>query len=158
MFRRLVSKLCVEAILPEVVQLVSPRQLGVGIDGGVEAVLHSFNRLIQCPTLPQSTVLTLIDFSNAFNEVNRSKLLDIVAAKFPSIYPWVRYCYAVSAPLFFDDAIVRASRGIQQGDPLSSILFAVLLDPILRHIQSEFHLHIGAILDDVTFAGTIPNT
>jgi hypothetical protein len=64
----------------------------------------------------------------------------------------------VAAPLFLGKHTVRASRGVQQGDPLSTVLFAVVLDPLLRHIQQHHSLNVAAILDDVTCAGSLSET
>ena len=48
--RRLISKLCVEYIRQDVLQYFQPVQLGVGVSGGAEAVLHAFNRAIRAET------------------------------------------------------------------------------------------------------------
>ena len=104
-FRRLLSKLCVANVHVSSLQYLKylqPLQLGVGVKGGTEAVLHSFNRIIRQENMEDEStkVLALIDFENAFNGIFRQVILDIVLHKFPSIYPWVAFCYSVSSPLF----------------------------------------------------------
>jgi hypothetical protein len=157
-FRRLISKLCVSAVSHAVTEYLEPLQLGVGVHGGCEAVLHSFNRSIRNSELDHDSILSLIDFKNAFNEVNRNYFLQEVHSKFPRIYPWVALCYSIEAPLFFEDHIISASTGVQQGDPLGPLLFSLVLHPLLLEIKSKFSLQVGAILDDVTFLGSPSNT
>jgi hypothetical protein len=157
-FRRLISKLCVSAVSNVATEYLEPLQLGVGVQGGCEAVLHSFNRSIRNPNLDQDSILSLVDFKNAFNEVNRNYFLHEVQLKYPKIYPWVVFCYSIEAPLFFENHIISASTGVQQGDPLGPLLFSLVLHPLLLEIKSKFSLQVGAILDDVTFLGSPCNT
>jgi hypothetical protein len=64
----------------------------------------------------------------------------------------------VSAPLFIEDNIIQATTGVQQGDPLGPLLFALVLHPLLMHIKQTFSLQVvGAYLDDVTILGP-PNS
>jgi len=158
-FRRLLSKLCISSISTKTLQdLLQPLQLGVGVSGGVEAIIHSFNRLIRQPNLPESFVITQIDFSNAFNEVNRHIMLQLVQQHFPQLFPWISFCYSVAAPLFLGSNVIYATSGVQQGDPLSSLLFALVLQPFLVKFQSQFHLTTAAFLDDVTLGGPLTDS
>ena len=97
--------------------------------------------------------MSLIDFSNAFNRVDRNCLLQEVFDHFPEMYGWVQYCYGTTAKLFVGQHIIGASSGVQQGDPLGPLLFALVLQPLLLRIREEFALTIGAYLDDLTIAG-----
>jgi hypothetical protein len=52
---------------------LQPMQVGVRVRNGAEALLHAFNRFIRDPDkCDTDTVVALIDFSNAFNRVNRN--------------------------------------------------------------------------------------
>ena len=158
-FRRLISKLCVYSIRPDIMQYLQPIQLGVGLSGGTEAVLHAFNRAIRSEQLvSEDQILSLVDFENAFNEVSRQRFLDIILLRFPAIYPWVSFCYSIGAPLFVQRDIIYATTGVQQGDPLGPVLFALVLHPFLQHLRDVFSLKVGAILDDVTFLGSTSST
>ena len=79
-FRRLVSKICVAFIRSDVLEYFQPLQLGVGLSGGAEAVLHACNRAIleERPLTASLSCMGLVDFENAFNEVHRQRFLDIV--------------------------------------------------------------------------------
>jgi hypothetical protein len=158
-FRRLISKICVSFIKDTARTFLQPYQYGVGVPGGVEAIIHAFNRIIRYSSLPPDFVLTLIDFSNAFNEINRTNLLHQVHRTFPQIFPWVQCCYSIGAPLFLGNgSIIYATTGIQQGDPLSSILFSLVLQPFLVTFHSHYHLLSAAYLDDVTLGGSLFNS
>ena len=88
-FRRLLSKLCAANVNMFPLQCLQPLQLGVGIKGGMEAVLHSCNRVICQKNMEDESnkVLALIDFENTFNGVFRQAFLNIVLPEFPSFYP-----------------------------------------------------------------------
>jgi hypothetical protein len=152
--RRLISKCCVRRFNIEAASYLKPMQLGVRVDNGAEALLHTFNRFIRDPDkCDADTVLALIDFSNAFNRVDRNSMLTAVLERFPGMFGWVQYCYGVGAQLFVGPESVVASSGCQQGDPLGPLLFALVLQPMLVRLQEEFGLTVGAYLDDVTVAG-----
>ena len=62
------------------------RQLGVGISGGCEAVIHSALRYLE--TLPPDHVLVKLDFSNAFNSLHRLDMLNAIHDRLPDLYPY----------------------------------------------------------------------
>ena len=69
--RRLISKICAEYIRPDILQYFQPVQLGVGVSGGAEALLHAFYRVTQAEDFDNKLLLVLVDFENAFNELKR---------------------------------------------------------------------------------------
>ena len=153
--RRLVSKICVAKAYETAAEYLQPLQVGVGVSGGVEALLHSFNRIIRADSaMVDNRCMALIDFTNAFNEVNRSTMLTMVREKLPSLFPWVYFCYSIAAPLFVQSETIHATTGVQQGDPLGPLLFALVLQPHLVHIKDNFNVKLGAYLDDVTVIGS----
>jgi hypothetical protein len=60
----------------------NPHQLGVDTPGGCEAAVHATRRFIV--TMPEDFVFVKLDFSNAFNTLQRDIVLEAVASKFPS--------------------------------------------------------------------------
>jgi hypothetical protein len=57
-----------------------------GISGGSEAILHSVNRVLSQRHCDGSLTMLIVDFSNAFNMVDRMALLREVRGICPSIY------------------------------------------------------------------------
>jgi hypothetical protein len=64
-----------------------PVQLGVGVRGGAEIVLHLVRSVVEAYGDDDSYALKAFDFTNAFNEVSRQKILNIVQEKYPELYP-----------------------------------------------------------------------
>jgi hypothetical protein len=65
----------------EMSKYLSDFQFGVGVSGGAEAVLHSVNRVLSEYHNDGSLAMLILDFSNAFNLVDRSALLHEVRVR-----------------------------------------------------------------------------
>jgi hypothetical protein len=50
-------------------------QVGVGVAGGAEAIVHSVMRVVHAHGQEEGHVLALLDFKNAFNSVSRGRML-----------------------------------------------------------------------------------
>ena len=82
--RRLVSKCLVTLSHRQALRLLSPLQLGVGVKGGCEAIVHATNHLMT--SLQDNDCWTLLlDFSNAFNSISLDGVLLFQSAPPP---PW----------------------------------------------------------------------
>jgi hypothetical protein len=153
--RRLISKCCVKKCSPFASSYLAPLQVGVGVCDGAEALLHTFNRFIRDPTrCNDDTVLALVDFTNAFNRVDRNSMMAQVLDRFPRVAGWVQYTYGTGAHLFAGPSALLATSGCQQGDPLGPLLFSLVLQPLLVRLRDNFSLTTGAYLDDLTIAGS----
>jgi hypothetical protein len=71
-----------------------PVQLGVGVRGGVEIAVHLVRSVVEAHDGDASSALRALDFTNAFKEVSRQKILDIVQEKYPELFPCVKMGYA----------------------------------------------------------------
>ena len=151
--RRLISKCCTESVTRKVADMLSPLQVGVGVSKGAEAVIHAFNDLAR-DSLNADNIMALVDFKNAFNTVSRSEMFEEVLSRIPEIFAWVQYSYGNAAKLFSYDSVLEATTGVQQGDPLGPLLFALALHPVLTRLKELFPgLYICSYLDDLTLFG-----
>ena len=63
--RRLAAKVACNTATEDCLAYLKPRQLGVGVKGGAEALVHGARRYLD--NLPVDHVFVKLDFSNAFN-------------------------------------------------------------------------------------------
>ena len=62
--------------------VLTPLQVKVGVEVGCEAIIHSVTHILERGYLPpQSQWILLLDFSNAFNSVNREDMFCEIHAK-----------------------------------------------------------------------------
>ena len=134
LLRRLTSKALVRSIEYKVRELLSPHQLGVGTRGGCETIVHTVKEALRRD--PSKWVLQ-IDLQNAYNSLDRSKMLAEVARQLPECLPWAVTCYGTPSFLQFGSSTLISSSGVQQGDPFAGDCFAITLQPILETIETE---------------------
>ena len=69
--------------------------------------------------------------------VHRNNLFQTVHDVLPELYPFVHMCYASSSLLNFGDYLLLSDEGVQQGDPLGSLLFCASSLKLDRSMTSE---------------------
>ena len=153
--RRLTSKCVAKKATVDSAEYLAPHQLGVGVRGGAEAAIHAANAIYNDPQIPVDQKWALqIDFSNAFNEISREEMLAAIRLHCPKASAWAEACYAQPSHLFFNQHRLSSSSGAQQGDPLASLFFSLVLHPLILRIKEEFpNLLLLFFLDDGTFIG-----
>nr|GFB48691.1 hypothetical protein [Tanacetum cinerariifolium] len=75
--------------------------------------------------------MLLVDFQNAFNLVDREVMLQEVRIRCPFISCWVEFCYSSPARLYYGQHTISSCQGVQQGDPLRPLLFALVLHSLI---------------------------
>jgi hypothetical protein len=90
-------------------------QLGVGVRGGAELAVHLVRSVVEAHGGDDSFALRTFDFTNAFNEVSRQKILDNVQEKYPELYPYVNLCYAKTSHLWWDGHRMMSAWGSSRG-------------------------------------------
>ena len=154
-FRRVVSKIAMASVKRVAEAFLAPLQVGVGTSNAAETILHVFNRVVSSEELDENVTFLQLDIDNAFNSVHRPSFLHEVQEHFPQLLPWVQYSYCCSAILFTGSDVIHSEAGVQQGDPLGPLLFALALQPVLQKV-SDFARSVDplsvttAYLDDVT--------
>ena len=155
--RCLTSKCVARAVSHEAATILSPVQLGVGVRDGCEAIVHAVSRVQEDADIPPEDRWTLLlDFSNAFNSVNREAMFKEVRARIPSMAAWMESCYGAQPILHLGPHTILSCCGVQQGDPLVPLGFSLALLPIIEKIQEQVPgLLINAwYLDDGTLCGS----
>ena len=153
LLRRLVGKCCATRLQERAADLLSPHQLGVGVRGGCEAIVHTVRRALE---EDPSLLLLQADFINAFNLVDRGVALEEVARHFPEILAWVKTCYKKPSHLLFGVTSILSQLGVHQGDPLAALIFALVLHPLVTAIQERIPtITVNSwFLDDGSAVGT----
>ena len=83
-------------------------------------------------------------------------MLRAVEAEAPDLLPWVLSCYGTPTPLHCRGNVIPSAQGVQQGDPLGPLLFALTWHPIALRIERETQLLWQSwYLDDGVLVGTI---
>ena len=96
--------------------------------------MHSVREVLKKDT---SKSLLQSDFINAFNLANRDAAFREVEEVFPECLSWVLSFYSSSSLLEFGDTTLTSETGFHQGDPLASLLFSLVLHPVVKTIQEE---------------------
>jgi hypothetical protein len=95
--RRLVSKIAVAAVLPAISEYLQPHQVGVGVRGGAEGLVHALNRLVAHQQDSPDLAVVSLDFQIAFSTVDHNRMLGEVALHCPSIWQYVATTYGCAA-------------------------------------------------------------
>ena len=123
---------------------------GVGIPGGCEAAVHATRRFMA--TMPDNHVVVKLDFSNAFNCIQRDVVLQAIADTIHGIYQFCHLAYQQNSVLNFGQHAIYSQEGVQQGDPLGPLQFCLAVHPLLSSMTSS--LNIG-YMNDFTLGGPI---
>ena len=153
LLRRITSKCFSFATSDRAAAFLGPLQLGVGIRGGLEAIIHAVRQVVE--EGDESLGVLQVDLINAYNLVDRDSVFQEVQEHFPEMIKWVLTSYGSQAELVFGKFIILSQTGLHQGDPLAGFLFSLVLQTIIRRIHIEVpSLKINSwYLDDGTQAG-----
>ena len=137
--RRLVGKLLLahEGLrVQECLQEVG--QYGVKVKGGADAIIQTVRTWMADPA-KRDEIAVKFDFENAFNTVSREAIRDEVKEHFPSMLAWYDFCYGTPAMLMCQGSILpcRSMQGVQQGDPLGPLLFALGIRKLCKAVQTS---------------------
>ena len=88
---------------------------------------------------------------NAFNSVRRDHVLQTCLDRTPEIAKLAFLAYSKPSSVIASGHSITSSTGIQQGDPIGPLLFALAVDQIANGIDSELNVW---YLDDATIGGS----
>ena len=145
--RRLTTKCISRRMLEKFKEYFWPFQLGAGVKHGSEAAAHVARDFIECVERDQAVVKN--DFANAFNSVRRDVVLKAINEHAPEIFSFVKLCYEEGSFLIYGAFTIKSTEGFQQGDPLATFGFCLILHPALQNLLSKLKT---GYMDDVAFA------
>ena len=97
-----------------------------------------------------------IDAKNALNLINRNVFIREVQTHLPFLAPWVVKIYIQDLFLFAGEKVLLSKTGVQQGDPLAMLLFAIAIHSIIKKIQELANIKLNVwYADDGTIIGDI---
>ena len=88
---------------------------------------------------------------NAFNSVRRDHVLQTCLDRTPEIAKLSFLAYNKPSSVIASGHSISSSTGVQQGDPIESLLFALAVDQIASGVDSELYVW---YLDDATIGGS----
>ena len=135
--RRLTGKCLCTLLKGKFSSFFQPFQFGVACKAGVEKVIHSLRHCMEANWQHGDFVVFKVDMSNAFNLVSRQVVLEECATFFPELMPWVSWCYGNHTSLFHPLGRIWSQSGVQQGDPLGPMLFALVLHKLILSIEAD---------------------
>ena len=87
--------------------------------------------------MDEDFVFFKVDMQNAFNVVSRQAVFDECATFSPELIPWVSWCYGFHPMLWHPLGQICSEYGVQQGDPLNPLLFALVLHKLVASLEAD---------------------
>ena len=84
--------------------------------------------------------------------VSQDHSIEVCTRRAPSLLHLAVLAYTKPCKLFFGNDVIMSETGIQQGDPLRPVLFALFIDGVARSVTSPIN---AWYLDDATIGGSI---
>ena len=152
--RRLVAKCFCNVYERDATAYLWPRQIGVAAPLGAEVGSQTVRQWYERNQATEGKLIFVADFENAFNTIDRGKFLREVRHRMPGMARWAEWCYGRPSKLFFDGVIIKSEVGVQQGDHIGPLLFALALQPVVVKLGNIPGLDITfSYLDDLVLAG-----
>ena len=158
--RRVVGKAVCMATRIDIEDLCGIDQLCGGLRSGIEGAVHAMNDLFaqHSDSVPDWGVL-LVDASNVFNSLNHPALLWNAHILWPHCSRFLFNTYRGWAVLFVRGSTeyLYSREGVTQGDPLSMILYAIGILPLIRSLKDPSRWTQVWYADDASACGELSN-
>ena len=130
---------------------LQPHQYAVGTPNGCEKIIHAMSHSLT--NQEQRQCCMSVDFSNAFNTVDRGMLLRKLYSTIELEQAWRIGHFAYSTPslLLLGDksqSHLTSSNGVRQGDPLSTLLFSLAIHDTYDSVAKSASVTLYGFVDD----------
>ena len=127
--RRLAAKAGCYTVSRVVSNELSPIQLGAPVKGGAEAAVYAVQKFITNKIdSDDHKIIVRLDMINAFNSVRRDHVLQTCQNRSPEIAKLFFLAYSKPSSVIASGHSITSSTGVQQGDPIGPLLFALAVD------------------------------
>jgi hypothetical protein len=120
------------------------QQVGVGTRDGITASVWAARLRLE----EEGVGMVKLDFTNAFNSASRQVIRRRTAKHFQELVPFVEWGYGQAAPLHFGEELLYSREGVQQGDPLSPLLFSLAIVDLMEEAPEQCRACTTWYLDD----------
>jgi hypothetical protein len=157
-FYRIAAKFAKRTVEKDILDMWNGIQLGINVPGGCETAIHTIKA---CLLDDEPLAVISFDFKNAYNCTKRAAILKHVYST-PRLAPlWnlINFAYSQPSALYTRDAdgkvqcLIQSEEGVRQGDPIASLLFASVVQPIYDLVAQSTDATPIAIHDDLSVAG-----
>ena len=140
-WRRLFAKTVIHLTGSQAQKACGKDQLCSGIKAGIEGGIHAASQFWEENNAEDSMGFLLIDAKNAFNEINRARMLYEVCFHWPKGALFVFNCYKHWSQMVLRNNndqcySLHSEEGVTQGDPLSMIVYGIATLPIIQKLKS----------------------
>jgi len=131
----------------------TPTRTVMAIDGDMTTTTKE-------PGQPYATLL--VDVRNGFNELSHKAAMWTIRHRWPSGSQFTFNCYRHAAQLVIrhsgqPGSVILSQEGVTQGDPISMVIYGVVLTPLTESVQEAQPDILQAwYADDSSFAGSAP--
>ena len=131
--RRIIGRTVVSHLSKDIVHAAGPLQLASGLQGGIEAAVHSMSQFFSDDG---TEGVLLADATNAFNVLNRATALVNIRHLCPPLSILTINIYRMPAKLFLQNGtFILSSEGTTQGCNLASPWYCISLRPLITALS-----------------------
>ena len=156
--RRILGKVIASVTQVDVESVCGVDQLCSGLKAGIEGAIHSARELFEEKS-GDGFGLLLVDTNNAFNSVNRAVVLWNVRVLWPRCSRFLFNTYQGYSTIWVSGCSDRilSKEGVTQGDPLSMLLYAIAVLPLIQSLSDNTWWTQNWYADDSSCVATLRN-